>query len=582
MTPHPLSENVPTTLPEILRAAERGDWRTRAACLSAAGRMAAREPAVWSALGTVARRTPVLGRYLHAAGFGGRYVRGSIANGLVDRAWPVRVAAALALGDCRSSSAIDALRPMLRAPFRAERIAAAAAILASGGTLPGSGSALLDSAVSTPPSIGDRTQSIDVLTALASAHVKVLDHWRQPGLDQPEGSDAAAWGRFLAGPPHAGHSRGLQAEIDRYDAEHDQGYVVAKPLSPINRAQNTRLLHTFAAVCEHLRAPANARVLDLGGGSAWVSEFLAKLGYTPVTLDVSSALLSAGRRRFDREHLTPRLVAGDMTALPIADATMSAVIVIDALHHVPDVPAVFREAFRVLETGGAFLLAEPGEGHAETEKSRGEMLEFGVHEREIHVSEMFDYARDAGFDDVRVIVNPAPSLSMTSAQLDAAARLPEDGLKALQGANVTDLPAFIMQSVFDHPLFVCRKGRRAPDSAVPSVLRADIQQRVAREGARLSGVVTVRNTGDTLWLRGTGHGHVQLGVQLFSADRALLDKDFARVGLLSDVAADQSVEIAIVITLPDATTPYILKLDLVDEGVCWFEDVGSRPVYVAV
>jgi hypothetical protein len=40
--------------------------------------------------------------------------------------------------------------------------------------------------------------------------------------------------------------------------------------------------------------------------------------------------------------------------------------------------------------------------------------------------------------------------------------------------------------------------------------------------------------------------------------------------------------VAIGITLPDATTPYILKLDLVDEGVCWFEDVGSRPVYVSV
>jgi SAM-dependent methyltransferase len=558
----------------------------RAACLSAAGRMAAGESAVWSAIGTVARRTPVLGRYLHATGFRGRYVRGQIANGLVDRAWPVRVAAALALGDCRSASALDALQPMLRAPFRAERIAAAAAILACGGSVPTSESSLLDGAVSTPPSVGDRTRSIDVLTTLASAHAKVLDHWRRlPGLassDLPEGADAAAWGTFLAGPPHAGHSKGLQAEIDRYDAEDDQGYVLAKPLSPINRAQNTRLLHTFAAVCEHLRAPANALVLDLGGGSAWVSEFLAKLGYTPVTLDVSRALLSAGRRRFDREHLTPRLVAGDMTALPIADATVSAVIVIDALHHVPDVPAVFREAFRVLETGGAFLLAEPGEGHAETEKSRGEMLEFGVHEREIHVFEMFAYARDAGFDDVRVIVNPAPSLSMTSAQLDAAARLAEGGLKALNRDHVTDLPAFVMQSVFDHPLFVCRKGRRAPDSAVPSVLRADIQQGVTRQGARLSGVVTVRNTGDTLWLRGTGHGHVQLGIQLFSAERALLDRDFARVTLRTDVASDQSVEVAIGITLPDATTPYILKLDLVDEGVCWFEDVGSRPVYVSV
>lgn len=558
----------------------------RAACLSMAGRMAATESTVRSAIGTVARRTPVFGRYVHVAGFQGRYVRGQIANGLVDRAWPVRVAAALALGECRSAASLAALQPMLLGPFRAERVAAAAAIVACGGTVQVPGSSLLDGAASAPPSVGDLTRSVDILAALASAHLRVLEDWRrlshQDQFDRPEGANAEAWAPFLAGPAHAGHSRGLQAEIDRYDAEGDTEYVLAKPFSPINRFQNTRLLHTFAAVCEHLRAPANARVLDLGGGSGWVSELLAKLGYTPVTLDVSSALLSVGRRRFDREHLTARLVAGDMTALPIADATMSAVIVIDALHHVPDVSAVFREAFRVLETGGAFLLAEPGEGHAETEKSRGEMLEFGVHEREIHVSEMFEYARRAGFDDVRVVPHPASSISMTSAQLDAATRSPADSWRALNEGHVTDLPAFIMQSVFDHPLFVCRKGQRAADSTVPSTLRADLRLRVTRQDAMVSGVVTVRNTGDTLWLRGTAPGHVQLGIQLFSPERALLARDFARASLPSDVAADQSVEVAVNLTLPDATTPCILKFDLVDEGVCWFEDVGSRPVYISM
>ena len=561
----------------------------RAACLSMAGRLASTESTVWSAIGTVARRTPVFGRYVHVAGFQGRYVRGHITNGLIDRAWPVRVAAALALGECRSAASVDALRPVLLGPFRAERVAAAAAIVACGGTVQVSRSSLLDGAASAPPSVGDLTRSVDILVALASAHSRVLDHWRhqprapQPGtLDQPEGSDSAAWAQFLAGPTQAGHSRGLQAEIDRYDADGDTEYVLAKPFSPINRLQNTRLLHTFTAVCEHLRAPVNARVLDLGGGSGWVSELLAKLGYTPVTLDVSSALLSVGRRRFDREHLTARLVAGDMTALPIADATMSAVIVIDALHHVPDVSAVFREAFRVLEAGGAFLLAEPGEGHAETEKSRAEMFEFGVHEREIHVSEMFEYARRAGFDDVRVVPHPASSISLTSAQLDAATRSSADSWRALNEGHVTDLPAFFMQSMFDRPLFVCRKGQRAADSTVPSTLRAELRLRVTRQDTLVSGVVTVRNTGDTLWLRGTGHGHVRLGIQLFSPERALLARDFARASLPSDVAANQSVEVAVGVTLPDATTPYLLKFDLVDEGVCWFEDVDSRPVYISI
>jgi SAM-dependent methyltransferase len=558
----------------------------RAACLSTAGRMARGESAVWSAIGLVARRTPVVKRYLHAAGFHGRYVRGQIANGLVDRAWPVRVAAALALGDCRSAASLDQLQPLLLGPFRAERIAAASAILSSGGTVPLAGTSLLDGAASAPPTIGDQTPSLGALTALASAHLQVLECWRRlqhPGpLEQPDGTDAAAWGSFLAGPAHAGHSRGLQAEIDRYEAEDETEYVLAKPFSPINRAQNTRLLHTFAAICEHLRAPARARILDLGGGSAWVSELLAKLGYTPVTLDVSSGLLLVGKQRFSRESLVPRFVAGDMTALPIAAGSMSAVIVIDALHHVPDVPAVFREAFRVLETGGAFLVAEPGEGHAETEKSRGEMLEHGVHEREIHVAEVFEYAKRAGFDDVRVVANHVPSITLTSAQLDAAARSPADEWQATNGDRLTDLPAYIMQSVFDHPLFVCRKGRRAADSSVPATLRAEIRQQITRQGPAVSGTVALRNTGDTLWLKGETQGHVQLGIQLLDPARKLLSRNFMRVSLPGDVAPGAAVDIAVDITLSDAATPYVLKFDLVDEGVCWFEDVGSRPVYVAV
>ena len=49
-------------------------------------------------------------------------------------------------------------------------------------------------------------------------------------------------------------------------------------------------------------------------------------------------------------------------------------------------------------TGGQFLLAEPGEGHAGTEKSRAEMSDHGVCEREIHLREAVATAEAAGFD----------------------------------------------------------------------------------------------------------------------------------------------------------------------------------------
>ena len=49
-----------------------------------------------------------------------------------------------------------------------------------------------------------------------------------------------------------------------------------------------------------------------------------------------------------------RVVEGDVAAVPLADGSMDAVISQEALIHVPDLPAVMGQAFRVLRPGGRF------------------------------------------------------------------------------------------------------------------------------------------------------------------------------------------------------------------------------------
>lgn len=550
----------------------------RTACLSAVGQRARGRSPARGLLDKALRRVPDTGPELAATEYQGRSVLGRLADALADRSWPVRVAAALALGECRSLAPVAQLQPLQFAPYRAERIAAAAAIVSCGGSVEG-GRALLAGALSTPARIGDAMRSIDVLDALGRAHASVLDRWREvPGQDSPARGDAGAWGPFLAGPPIPESPPDLQAEIDRY-AEVDVEYLLTKPFSPINRGQNPRLLHAFLVACEHLRLPVGARVLDLGGGSGWVSELLARYGFQPMTIDVSTALLAIGKRRFAHAGLMPRFAAADMRRLPIADGSVQGVVVLDALHHVPDVAAVFAEAHRVLEPGGAFVLAEPGEGHAETERARAEMAEYGVQEREIHVDEMFEYATRAGFADVRAIPHYEPRIAMTRAQLDAAMTSPADAWMVLNEDRPGYLAPFLLQAMFDHPILVSRKGGHVADSRAPYVLRADLLYRLAREGARVAGTVTARNTGNTVWIGGREPGQVQLGIQLLSADRRVVARDFARAAFTGRVGPDESVAVAVDIMLPDATTPYVLKIDLVDEGICWFEDVGSKPVY---
>jgi SAM-dependent methyltransferase len=579
-----LPDRGPAGLDDILRIAAQGNWQMRAWSLSAAGRIARAESPLRGVLAFGARRLPALKRRFPAAGYRGRYVRNHIANGLVDRSWPVRVAAALALGECRSASKVPELRRLLTAPYRAERIAAASAIVRCGGSLDQPRSSLLHNALPAPVQIGDHTRALDFLAALADRHADVLAAWPTLSeLEQPPGHGGRDWAEFLAGAPLAVARASSDAEIERYDADGDAEYLLTKPFSHINRSQNARLLHTFGVVAEQLRVPREGRILDLGGGSGWVSELLARLGYRPITLDISTALLEIGTRRFARTGLTPRFAVGDMTALPVASGSMDAVVVIDALHHVPDVPAVFREAFRVLAAGGQFVVAEPGEGHGETTKSRGEMLEHGVQEREIHVFEAVEYGRAAGFDDIGVVPHYVPGITMTSDQVRRAMASPADDWMIRHDGRDGYLAPFVIQSMFDHPVLVFSKGQRPIDSTAPRELKAELTARFVRDGVRVRGVVIARNVGDTIWSGGSDFvGRVQVGVQLLDAGRRLLNKEFHRTGLTGDVTPGRQIEIPVDLTLPDPTAAYVLKIDLVDEGICWFEDVGSMPIYVPV
>jgi len=573
-------------VPELERLATRGDWRARATAASALGQLIRDDPYAHRPSRfrhRIAPHFPLLDTAYPSTGPQGAFVRGVVVNLLSDRAWIVRTAAALALGECRDPQLRPVLRSRLDDASRPVRLATAAALAAGGGAegaLPS-----LDGADPAPEHVGDTEASLVWLERLCAAHPVVVRALRGLGNGPPpERDDAAAWARHLAGEPRVAVRDSREAEQLRYAQEKENHYNVTKPFTPGHRDQNIRLLHTFLVVAEHLRVPRGGRVLDLGGGAGWVSELLAKLGYRPFTLDLAIPLLRVGRDRFAREHLTARFTAADMTSLPFPDATFDAVTVIDALHHVPDVPAVFREAHRVLVDGGQFLLAEPGEGHAESEKSRAELADHGVCEREIHLPEAVRYGQAAGFTRSRLVPHFVPSLGIDPAELPRMATVPSDQWRVLhEDGTPAAFDEFLMQSLYCHPILVFSKGERALDSRLPRLLRARIAPALAREGARVRGQVSVANEGDTRWLHGGDEaGRVRLGIQLMTPDRHLLQLDFARAVLPQDVAAGATAQVEIDLTLPDAASGYVLKLDLVDEQICWFEDVGSRPVYVAV
>jgi ubiquinone/menaquinone biosynthesis C-methylase UbiE len=165
-------------------------------------------------------------------------------------------------------------------------------------------------------------------------------------------------------------------------------------------AEAARLMHDFAVMLGVLPPRPGLRVLDLGAGSCWVSEWLQRLNVETVSIDLSHALLTVGVSRLRPGSL---VVAGDLEALPLVDGCCDLAVCLNALHHVPDRVRALASVRRVLKAGGAVFLSEPGEGHAAAETSLAAAGAFGVREEEVPPRELLRACAAAGFAEAQLV-----------------------------------------------------------------------------------------------------------------------------------------------------------------------------------
>ncbi|MDX1422282.1 MAG: methyltransferase domain-containing protein [Kiloniellales bacterium] len=107
---------------------------------------------------------------------------------------------------------------------------------------------------------------------------------------------------------------------------------------------------------------AGREVLDLGCGVGGASLVLAgQLGAARVLgLDVEPASLARAASLVDEAGLAGRVAFELATPgpLPLPDAAFDVVFTKDVVCHLPDKPALFAEAYRVLRPGGVFACAD--------------------------------------------------------------------------------------------------------------------------------------------------------------------------------------------------------------------------------
>jgi len=94
-----------------------------------------------------------------------------------------------------------------------------------------------------------------------------------------------------------------------------------------------------------------ARLLDIGAGNGAVELAMAAGGYSVVSVDTewNATARSLGARR----------VIADATALPFRDGAFDALLMLEAVEHLPRPREVSAQADRVLRRGGCVLVTTP-------------------------------------------------------------------------------------------------------------------------------------------------------------------------------------------------------------------------------
>lgn len=93
-----------------------------------------------------------------------------------------------------------------------------------------------------------------------------------------------------------------------------------------------------------------SRVIDVGGGTGRATRAIQ--ADERIVVDAAEGMVT----RAHRHGLGA--IRGDSTRLPVADESVDAVLIVDALHHFPDARSTIEEVARVLRSGGVVVIRE--------------------------------------------------------------------------------------------------------------------------------------------------------------------------------------------------------------------------------
>ena len=302
------------------------------------------------------------------------------------------------------------------------------------------------------------------------------------------------------------------------------------------------LIGRFVTAVPRLNCGLNGIILDLGVGFSWTTEWLVRLGYQAIGIDICRDYILAGLSRTGSNM--PHLLVGDIENLPLRDECADAVLSFDALHHVPNRVRAMTEISRVMREGTKIVLIEPGRGHEHTPQSMEVTEQHGILEQGFNQEDLFEYIKNTPLSNI----------------------------------------SYHRTDIHSYDIFTLQKsGIFEPDTLTPRALFATIvvqpESGIVKSDTKPELTVFIENCGDTVWLNETpdGIGEVRLGASLFDANRTLIKEDYAKVVLPRPVSPGDRIQLRC--ALPPVLRPgsYIVELDMVIEGLLRFKSYAFQP-----
>ena len=153
-------------------------------------------------------------------------------------------------------------------------------------------------------------------------------------------------------------------EVARFAKLAHEWWDANGPFKPLHRINPTRLTYICDRLCQKLGRDKKAAsslngltVLDIGCGGGLVAEPLARLGAEVTGIDPAAENIEAAKAHAEGARLDITYRAATAEVLGAKGASFDAVLLLEVVEHVPDVPQFLKRVSPLVKPGGVMILS---------------------------------------------------------------------------------------------------------------------------------------------------------------------------------------------------------------------------------